>query len=150
MADERYSLDQRIDHVTDQSLDATRRIRQVSEDTHKTGVETLITLNEQGEQLDNIERRQDEINVDLKRTGKNLTELEKCCGCCTCLCTRPSSYKKDKQYKKVYGKKAQQREREWEQEDVITEQPTGGRGQGPFIKKVTNDAREDEMEENLQ
>ena len=26
------------------------------------------------------------MNVDLKRTDKNLRELEKICGCCTCPC----------------------------------------------------------------
>ena len=146
--DERYSLDQRIDHVTNESLDSTRRIRQVAEETNQIGVDTLVTLNEQGEQLDNIERRQDEINVDLKQTDRNLTKLEQCCGCCACPCGRPRNIQKSKGYKKVYGKKAQQ------MENVVTDQPmgSGGRGQaeGPFIKRVTNDDREDEMEDNLQ
>ncbi len=147
MADERYELDQRIDHVTNESLDATRRIRQVAEDTNRVGVNTLVTLNEQGEQLDNVERRLDEINVDLKQTDRNLTELEKCCGCCTCICCRPRNFQKTKDYKRTYGSKAQQRE-----DEVVTEQPRGrgARGQGPYVKRVTDDAREDEMEENLQ
>ncbi len=149
MADERYQLDQRIDHVTNESLDSTRRIRMVAEDTNKVGVDTLVTLNEQGEQLDNVERRLDEINVDLKYTDKNLTELEKCCGCCTCICCRPRNFEKNKDHKKVYGKKAQQQA----ELDAVTDQPRaggrGGRGQGPFVKRVTDDAREDEMEENL-
>ena len=87
--DERYRLEQRIDHTTNESVDATRRIRAIAEETNQIGVDTLVTLNEQGEQLDNVERRLDEINVDLKQTDRNLTELEKCCGCCTCilLCT---------------------------------------------------------------
>lgn len=148
--DERYRLEQRIDHVTNQSVDATRRIRQVAEETNQIGVDTIITLNEQGEQLDNVERRLDEINVDLKQTDRNLTELEKCCGCCTCICCAPSNIQKKKHYKKVYGKKAQNAE------SVITDQPGGAQGgsrgqaQGAFIKRVTDDDREDEMEDNLQ
>lgn len=149
LEDERYGLDQRIDHVTKESLDATRRIRQVAEETHNMGVDTLVTVHQQGEQLENVEQRLDEINVDLKYTDKNLKELEKCCGCCSCPCGGPRNIQKSKGYKKVYGKKAQNLE-----EDVVTQQPTssggGQQAQGPFIKRVTNDEREDEMEDNLQ
>ena len=146
--DERYRLEQRIDHVTNESVGATRRIRAIAEETNQIGVDTLVTLNEQGEQLDNVERRLDEINVDLKQTDRNLSELEKCCGCCTCVCCAPKNVKRTKQYKKVYGKKAQG------DHGVITDQPGGAdpsrQAQGPFVKRVTDDAREDEMEENLQ
>ena len=147
--DERGRLEQRIDHVTNESVGATRRIRAVAEETNQIGVDTLVNLNEQGEQLDNVERRLDEINVDLKQTDKNLTELEKCCGCFSCACCAPRSVKKTKQYKKVYGKKAQYNE------GIVTDQPAGSEGtrmqaQGPYVKRVTDDDREDEMEENLQ
>lgn len=144
--DERFRLEQRIDHVTNESVDATRRIRAIADETNQIGVDTLVTLNEQGEQLDNVERRLDEINVDLKQTDKNLTELEKCCGCCTLICCAPRSVKKTKGYKKVYGKKAQY-------DQAINEQPESGNSrqpQGPYVKRVTDDGREDEMEENLQ
>ena len=150
MDDERYRLEQRIDHVTGESLDATRRIRQVAEETHGIGVETLVTLNEQGEKMDNAERRLDEINVDLKQTDKNLHELEKCCGCCVCPHRQTRNMQKTKPYKKVYGKKAR------DMEYAITDQPEGNGGasgsrqpDGPFVKRITNDDREEEMEENL-
>jgi len=145
--DEGRDLDQRIDHVTNETLDTTRRIRGIAEETNQIGVDTLVTLNEQGEQLDNVERGLDEINVDLKQTDKHLTEIEKCCGCCTCLCCAPKNIQKHKQYKKVYGKKAQH------MDNVVGDEP-GGAGQrqagGPYIKRITDDDREDEMEENLQ
>jgi len=64
-------LQQRIDMVTDESLAATHRIRQVAEETNQIGVDTLVTLNDQGEQLDNIENRVDKIEVDLKGTNFN-------------------------------------------------------------------------------
>ena len=41
-------LDQRIDEVTDETLDSTRRILQTAEETNRIGVDTLVTLNEQG------------------------------------------------------------------------------------------------------
>jgi chromosome segregation ATPase len=84
-------LDQRIDEVTDETLDSTRRMVRMAEETNQIGVETLVTLNEQGEKLDNIERRLDEMNVDLKKTEKNLREMEKCCGCIPCPCGGPKS-----------------------------------------------------------
>lgn len=145
-------LDQRIDFVTNETLAATRRIRGVAEETNQIGVDTLVALNEQGEKLDNAERRLDEMNVDLKQTDKHLNELEKCCcGCISCGCFH-STGTSTKTYKKGYGKKARA------EEDAMLNQPTssGGSGggsrrpDGPIINKVTNDAREDEMEDNLQ
>jgi hypothetical protein len=143
-------LEERIDHVTNESVGATRRIRAIAEETNQIGVDTLVTINEQGEQLDNVERRLDEINVDLKQTDRNLTQLEKCCGCFTCSpCCAPRSVKKTKKYKKVYGKKAQYND------GVVTDQPTASEGaqmqdHGPYVKRITDDDRENEMEENLQ
>lgn len=145
---EQGRLDQRIDHVTKESVDSTRRMRAMAEETRHVGANTMITLNEQGEQLDNMDRRLDEINVDLNQIDENLTKLEKCCGCFTCVCCAPRSIKKTKQYKKAYGNGAQR-------DGVVTGQPrsSGGhsmKGQGPFIKRITDDDREDEMEDNLQ
>lgn len=148
--DERHLLDRKIDLITDDSLAATRRIRQVTEETHHMGVDTLITLNDQGEQLDNIEQRLDEINVDLKKSDKSMKELEKCCGCCVC----NLSASKASAYRRLYDSVPDMPEANENRHSVVTEQPTagGGRGpgQGPFIKRVTNDVREDEMEDNLQ
>ena len=61
-------LEHRIDVVTDESLAATQRIRQVAEETNQIGVDTLGTLQDQGEQLDRIENQVDKIEVDLKGT----------------------------------------------------------------------------------
>ena len=144
--DRRYTIDQRIDRATDETLATTRRILQVTEETHHVGVDTLITIHDQGEQLDNVEQRLDEMNVDMKKGDKAVRELEKCCGCC--VCTR-SAIKATK-YRRLYNEADRQRP------SVVTEQPTAGgrqgkqQPQGPFIKKVTNDVREDEMEDNLQ
>ena len=144
--DRRYMIDQRIDRATDDTLATTRRILQVTEETHRVGVDTLITIHDQGEQLDNVEQRLDEMNVDLKKGDKTVKELEKCCcGCCVC---NRSAIKATK-YRRLYNQVDQERP------SVVTEQPTagGGRGrqqaQGPFIKRVTDDVREDEMEDNL-
>ncbi|XP_003388483.1 PREDICTED: synaptosomal-associated protein 25-A-like [Amphimedon queenslandica] len=146
--DEVRRLDQRIDEVTDETLESTRRMLNMAVDTNQIGVDTLVTLNEQGEKLDNVERRLDEMNVDLKRADKNLKEIEKVCGCCSCP-GGPRSVTKSKDYQRTYGKKAK--------DPVVTSQPRtdaprggGGGGEGGYIKRVTGDEREDEMDQNLQ
>ena len=139
-------LDQR-----NETLEATRRIIRAAEETNQIGVDTIDDLNKQREKLDNAEQHLDEMNVDLKQTDKHLNELEKCCcGCISCGCFH-STGTNTKQYKKAYGKKAMAAE------DAMLNQPTSGgsgggsrRPDGPIINKVTNDAREDEMEDNLQ
>lgn len=50
----------------------------------------IIVINT-GEKMDNVERRLDEMNVDLKQTDKNIRELESVCGCCYCPCGKPKS-----------------------------------------------------------
>ena len=53
---------------------------------------------------------------------------------------------KSKTYKKTYGSKAK------EDDNVVTSQPRqvgGSGGQGGYIKRVTGDEREDEMDQNL-
>ena len=56
---------------------------------------------------------------------------------------------KSKKYKKVYGNKKGQ-------QDAVTSQPSGGpsgsggQGGGGYVKRITNDDREDQMEQNLQ
>lgn len=47
--DDLRRLDQRIDQVTDETLDSTRRMLRVAEETNQIGVDTLVTLNEQGQ-----------------------------------------------------------------------------------------------------
>lgn len=134
--------------MTNESVDATKRMRTLAEETNQMGVDTLVTLNEQGEQLDSVERRLDEINLDMRQADKNLTELEKFCGCCTCICCAPKNIEKMKQHKRVYGKKANK-------EAAVRSQPRSSKGtskgsQKPFVKRITDDEREDEIEENLE
>ena len=54
------------------------------QETEDTGARTMEMLDEQGEQLNRIEDGMDTINKDMKEAEKHLTQLEKCCGCCTC------------------------------------------------------------------
>jgi synaptosomal-associated protein 25 len=64
------------------SLESTRRMLLLCEESKEAGIKTLVMLDEQGEQLDRIEEGADKINQDMKEAEKNLEGLEKCCGLC--------------------------------------------------------------------
>ncbi|KAK7586148.1 hypothetical protein V9T40_004024 [Parthenolecanium corni] len=113
--------------------------------SHQVGVKTVVMLDEQGEQLDRIEEGMDQINADMREAEKNLTGMEKCCGICVLPCNKSSSFKED--------------DRTWKGNDdgkVVNNQPQRvideRNGLGPasgYIAKITNDAREGEMEDNM-
>ncbi|XP_006567727.1 synaptosomal-associated protein 25 isoform X7 [Apis mellifera] len=119
--------------------------RSMTRESHEVGMKTLVMLDEQGEQLDRIEEGMDQINADMREAEKNLTGMEKCCGLCVLPCNKGASFKED--------------EGTWKGNDdgkVVNNQPQrvmddrNGLGpQGGYIAKITNDARETEMEENM-
>uniref|UniRef100_A0A673INE5 Synaptosomal-associated protein n=1 Tax=Sinocyclocheilus rhinocerous TaxID=307959 RepID=A0A673INE5_9TELE len=84
------------------------------------------------EKLKNVEQEMDQIKQDMKQARKNLNELSKCCGLCLC----------------PFNRKPKESKR-----NMVSSQPTvvrdGQAPTGPYIKRITNDDREDEMEENL-
>uniref|UniRef100_A0A3P9NJC1 Synaptosomal-associated protein n=1 Tax=Poecilia reticulata TaxID=8081 RepID=A0A3P9NJC1_POERE len=85
----------------------------------------------------------------MKEAEKNLTDLGKCCGLCSC--EKPKTFEESRAYKAVWGGASNQ-------DGVIANQPPTSRVvdqreqmmmSGGHIRRVTDDAREDEMEENL-
>ncbi|CAM4644628.1 unnamed protein product [Leuciscus chuanchicus] len=109
----------RANQVTDESLESTRRMLQMAEESRETGVKTMTMLDEQGGEVSSIEH--------------------------------------DGRYKRTWGTGGDNTSVQGKEGGVVSSQPTAVRnGQavsaasGPYIKKVTNDAREDEMEENLE
>jgi len=140
---ERFKAQQNA--VADASLDSTRRMVQMTEESQAAGTRTIEMLEQQGEQLHRIEGGLDTINADMKEAEKHLTGMEKWCG----LCVMP--WYRRKKIKDVDDSK-------WESSKdgtVVKKQPEGGSssnpdGGGPYIQRITNDAREDEMEENMQ
>ncbi|XP_034149469.1 SNARE_SNAP25N and SNARE_SNAP23C domain-containing protein [Esox lucius] len=143
---EHDELHRKADHVTDESLESTRRMMQLVEESRDKGILCLVMLDEQGEQLERIEEGLDQINSDMKEAEKNLTDLGKCC--CLCSCDKLKDFEESGAYKKVWGDS---------QDGVVSSQPSSHvadeREQmvmsGGYIHRVTNDSREDEMEENL-
>ncbi|XP_026995604.1 synaptosomal-associated protein 25-B [Tachysurus fulvidraco] len=136
------NLQERADQLGDESLESTRRMLQLVEESKDAGIRTLVMLDEQGEQLERIEEGMDQINKDMKEAEKNLTDLGNLCGLCPCPCN-----------------KLKERGQNWgnNQDGVVSSQPArvvDEREQmaisGGFIRRVTNDARENEMDENLE
>uniref|UniRef100_A0A8C9WME0 Synaptosomal-associated protein n=2 Tax=Scleropages formosus TaxID=113540 RepID=A0A8C9WME0_SCLFO len=148
MRTELEELQRRANQVTDESLESTRRMIQLVEESKDAGIRTLVMLDEQGEQLDRIDEGMDQINQDMKEAEKNLTDMAKCCGLCVCPCAKLKHFEMGAAYKKVWGSN---------QDGVVSTQPSSRvvderekmTMSGGYIRRVTNDAREDEMEENL-
>uniref|UniRef100_A0A182N5D0 Synaptosomal-associated protein n=1 Tax=Anopheles dirus TaxID=7168 RepID=A0A182N5D0_9DIPT len=119
--------------------------QQVVDESTEVGMRTIVMLDEQGEQLDRIEEGMDQINADMREAEKNLSGMEKCCGICVLPCNKSASFKED--------------DGTWKGNDdgkVVNNQPQrvmdDRNGLGPqagYIGRITNDAREDEMEENM-
>ncbi|XP_053629683.1 synaptosomal-associated protein 25 isoform X4 [Cherax quadricarinatus] len=129
---------------TDETLESTRRMLSLCEESQDAGAKTLYMLGEQGEQLDRIEEGMDQINADMKEAEKNLTGMEKCCGLCVLPCNKSSQFKEDESTWK--GK----------EDGVVSSQPqrvmddrNGLGASGGYIGRISNDAREDEMEDNM-
>uniref|UniRef100_A0A8W4FEB3 Multifunctional fusion protein n=1 Tax=Sus scrofa TaxID=9823 RepID=A0A8W4FEB3_PIG len=121
MRNELEEMQRRADQLADESLESTRQ------------------------QLDRVEEGMNHINQDMKEAEKNLKDLGKCCGLFICPCNK---LKSSDAYKKAWGNN---------QDGVVASQPArvvDEREQmaisGGFIRRVTNDARENEMDENLE
>lgn len=131
--------------TTDESLESTRRMLAMCEESKDAGIRTLVMLDEQGEQLDRVEEGMDQINQDMRAAEKSLEGMEKCCGLCVLPWKRSKNM--DKNSANAWGKN--------DDGTVNTSGPRvvvgdGNLGpQGGFVTKITNDAREDEMEQNV-
>lgn len=60
------------DEITDESLESTRNMRRIAEETRDVGAKTLQELDEQGDKLRKVNNELNNINDDLKRTEKTL------------------------------------------------------------------------------
>lgn len=139
-------LQAKANQITDESLESTRRMLALCDESKDAGIRTLVGLDEQGEQLDKIEEDLDKINVDMREAEKNLTGMEKCCGICTFPCGKAKEFKEDagtwkssEDGKVISGQPAR----------VVDDRNGAGPMSTQYIAKITKDAREDEMEENM-
>lgn len=140
-------LQLQMNTATDESLESTRRMLSMCEESKDAGIRTLVMLDEQGEQLDRIEEGMDQINQDMRDAEKNLEGLEKCCGLCVLPWKRSKNFEKGGDYAGTWGKNEDGKVNADGPRVVVGDQnqgPTGG-----YITRITNDAREDEMEQNI-
>ncbi|XP_034384716.1 SNARE_SNAP25N and SNARE_SNAP23C domain-containing protein [Cyclopterus lumpus] len=144
-------LQRTANQVTDESLESTRRMMQLVEESKDAGIRAVVMLDEQGEQLERIEEGMDSINRDMREAEKNLTDMAQCCGLCIWPIRKLKAFEESGAYKAVWGGGSGQ-------DGVVSNQPPSSRVldereqmimSGGHIRRVTNDAREDEMEENL-
>uniref|UniRef100_A0A452TPE5 Multifunctional fusion protein n=1 Tax=Ursus maritimus TaxID=29073 RepID=A0A452TPE5_URSMA len=125
-----------------------RRADQLADESpamHPLGPCVVVSFSSKFQQLDRVEEGMNHINQDMKEAEKNLKDLGKCCGLFICPCNK---LKSSDAYKKAWGNN---------QDGVVASQPArvvDEREQmaisGGFIRRVTNDARENEMDENLE
>ncbi|XP_061174860.1 synaptosomal-associated protein 25-like [Saccostrea echinata] len=133
-------------NCTFQSLESTRRMTDLVHGAKEAGIRSLVLIDEHGEQLDRIEDDMNQINEDMEDAEKNLEGLQKCCGLCVLPWKRPQMFRRGGDYENTWrlsedGKLSSDRRR------VAAGRNTNSKG--PIITRITNDEREDEMEQNL-
>lgn len=146
-SDELGKLQFRANKTTDESLESTRRILALCDESKEAGFKTLMCLDEQGEAMDKIEEDLDKINADMRQAESNLKGMEKICGICVCPCRQNREFKEDDKTwtpnddgKIVSGQPAR----------VVDDRHVGGPTTSQFVARITRDAREDEMEDNME
>nr|AAO83846.1 synaptosomal-associated 25 protein isoform A [Lymnaea stagnalis] len=141
-------LRKQIDCNTNESLESTRRMLSLCEESKEAGIKTLVMLDEQGEQLDRIEEGMGQINQDMRDAEKNLEGLEKCCGLCVLPWKRSKNFEKGSDYNKTW-KASEDGKINTNGPRLVVDQGNGSGPTGGYITRITNDAREDEMEQNI-
>uniref|UniRef100_A0A0G2K3F2 Multifunctional fusion protein n=1 Tax=Rattus norvegicus TaxID=10116 RepID=A0A0G2K3F2_RAT len=133
------------DQLAMRSLESTRRMLQLVEESKDAGIRTLVMLDEQGDEMKRKEEGLSQVSGDNKEPQTTLDDIGSFCNKILCYCER---LKSSDAYKKAWGNN---------QDGVVASQPArvvDEREQmaisGGFIRRVTNDARENEMDENLE
>merc|ERR1712226_322792 len=138
--------------VADASLESTRNMVRLVEESQSAGVNTISMLEQQGEQLNRVEGGIDNMNAEMKEAEKHLTGMEKWCGLCICPWNRrPKVRDVDGTWQsnnKSNGATKNQPAGKSGGGNVPDGGATGGNQQ--YVRRINNDAREDEMEENMQ
>ncbi|TMW52879.1 hypothetical protein DOY81_002045 [Sarcophaga bullata] len=141
-----------VGRVTDESLESTRRMLALVEESGEAGTRTLEALDEQRRQLNHVEEDMDNINNDMKSAEKALNNLKRCCN----ICSFPSNRvpKEDKcNMKPDIATNLEHNvivnQPRLTNNDDIPNRNTSGTSANEYITRITKDAREDEMNSNL-
>ncbi|CAH8429072.1 unnamed protein product [Schistosoma turkestanicum] len=150
-------LRMKMNAKTDETLDSTRNMVRLCDESTTVGAQTLGKLESQGQQLRGIDSNMDNIRDDIHEAQRDLDEIDKCCGLCVLPWKRVKPDTKSSKYPsgtngystganyQVNSYQPQSGFRQQQQQQLPQQQKTG-----PFITRITNDDREDEMEQNLQ
>ena len=139
-------VDRQIDKTQQQTLESSRNIRRLAEQSEQAGVHTLAELDRQRENLNKVETKLDNIDNQLDEAEEGLEHLGKCCGLCLCPWTK---------YRRRQKLKRQEAAREAMDGDEIHNE--GGRTSKRGVQNtdiqlkriVENDEREDEINANV-
>ena len=159
------------------SQPSTRRMKRMVEESRSAGASSLAALAHQGRQLDQVEGNLEAIGADVSKTTRLVSRMERCC-CydlwrCFCSCCCGRTPQEDEEDEDKGGKEERVNAVSWNREagrvSGISTSPTTSQPQqqqrvhpdrsydslassfsGGLIDRLTDDFREDEMEENLQ
>ncbi|NXP36333.1 SNP23 protein, partial [Leiothrix lutea] len=139
----------RANQVTDESLESTRRILGLAIESQDVGIKTIGMLDEQGECKCKKRIIIKELFLKLKAYYERLFSGSDF----LLLWSRTKNFEASKAYRTTWGDGTEN-----SADHVISMQPrsinrqqpqTSGGPSGGYITRITNDAREDEMDENL-
>ncbi|XP_013099492.2 synaptosomal-associated protein 25 [Stomoxys calcitrans] len=136
--------------VADESVESTRRMFAYVAKSNEAGISTARHLNEQSEQLNRVEKVNDHIHDDMQEADEKLKSMQNCFARCMQALKVVSANDgsdnawQNKDDETVVINQPQSANADRQERGVVRQPPKSG-----YIKRITNDAREDEMEENL-
>ena len=139
-------VNHQIDKTQQQTLESSRNIRRLAEQSEQAGVHTLAELDRQRENLNKAETKLENIDNQLDEAEEGLEHLGKCCGLCLCPWTK---------YRRRQKQKRLEIARLEHDEGVVDGQPRkdstrGISGNDVQLKRIVeDDHREDEINANV-
>lgn len=133
-------LQLKCNEKTDETLDSTRRMMDMCSEAKDAGIKTLVSLDDQGEQLDKIEGGLDQINSEMGLAEKALKGMDMAFGIFPKFWKKSEGFKEDQA---VWGEQKGGTAGGSKSEGVVI-------SDGAFVARITDDDREAEMEENME
>ena len=88
-------LQLKCNELTDESLESTRRMKAMCEESKDAGIKTLVMLDDQGEQLEKFESGMDQINSDMRLAEQALKSMDLLCGIFPKFWKKSAGFKED-------------------------------------------------------
>ncbi|ETN70670.1 hypothetical protein RB195_026125 [Necator americanus] len=134
-------FDAEILRMNSEALGCTNRMVGELEKINEEGVMTLAALENQDEQLDKLEENLHQINDDISAVKNDIKKMERCC-CFNLLCLPLKRFRRNKD--------KDMKERIVASSIVVNHRSSNRKGRdGAYIPRLTDDAVENEIEDNL-